>query len=211
MAIEWIDQLVSQFTTEEGFDREGFNEAVSKEFAKNAVPKKEFNEKIDELKTVRESLDTATATIEDLQKSNEDNQALQDTITQLQADLTSQQTSFTNQKKTYAIREELRKNGVLDPDYIIFKQGGLEGFSFDDDGNPSGVTDVVSRYKEDSAYKHLFRVEKPAGYEPTGGKPPEGDNPFDPKTRNLTKQGELLRTDPERARRLAKAAGIDLG
>lgn len=37
-----------------------------------------------------------------------------------------------------------------------------------------------------------------------------GENPFDPKSLNLTKQGEMFRADPERARRLAAAAGIKL-
>lgn len=48
-----------------------------------------------------------------------------------------------------------------------------------------------------------------------GGDPPGGKgggkgetNPFDPKTINLTEQGRIFNEDPEKARRLAKEAGV---
>ena len=33
------------------------------------------------------------------------------------------------------MKEQLSKAGVLDPDYIIYKQGGIDKFTFDKDNN----------------------------------------------------------------------------
>lgn len=46
------------------------------------------------------------------------------------------------------------------------------------------------------------------GGAPGGGPKLTGENPFDAKTRNLTKQQDLIAANPVRARQLPEAAGV---
>lgn len=59
---------------------------------------------------------------------------------------------------------------------------------------------------------HLFKQEQPKPpYHPQGGFGGAGTaNPFAKETFNLTKQGELLKSNPEQAKALAAAAGVTL-
>lgn len=137
------------------------------------------------------------------------NGELQKTITTLQAELKNQQIANVNTTKTYALREQLSKAGVLDPDYLIYKAGGIEKFTFDKENHPVGVEEAVKPYKEDAVLAHLFKQkqEKPP-YNPQNGGSGGNVNPFAKETYNLTKQGELLKSNPEQAR--AMAAGMTI-
>ena len=96
----------------------------------------------------------------------------------------------------------------MDADYVIYKQGGLDKFSFDKDGNPTGVDDLLKPMKESSP--HLFKAEK-GGYNPAAGGGPSGaTNPWMKDSYNLTEQGRIYRQDPAQARELAAAAGVKI-
>ena len=57
----------------------------------------------------------------------------------------------------------------------------------------------------------MFKAENPNGFNPRGGNPPYPDeNPFAKDSFNLTKQGELLKNNPVKAKELAEAAGVTL-
>ena len=74
------------------------------------------------------------------------------------------------------------------------------------------MEDAVKPYKEDKAMAHLFKQEqsKPP-YHPQGGTGGSStENPFAKESFNLTKQGELLKSNPEQAKALAAAAGVTL-
>ena len=98
----------------------------------------------------------------------------------------------------------------MDSDYLIYKQGGLDKFSFDKDGNPIGIDDVLKPLRE--SLPHLFKTEnKPNGYNPAGGSGSGGIvNPWKKESFNMTEQGKILRNDPVQAKQLASAAGITL-
>ena len=98
--------------------------------------------------------------------------------------------------------------GVTDPDYIIYKQGGIDKFTFDKDGVPEKLDDVLKVYRENAAMSHLFSSGK-QDYNPAVGKT-SVTNPFAKETYNLTEQGKLLRDNPAEAKELAAAAGITL-
>ena len=122
-----------------------------------------------------------------------------------------QQTANEKISKTYALKESLTKQGVLDPDYLIYKAGGLDKFMFDKEGKPVGVEEAVKPYKEDKAMVHLFKQEQKPPYHPQGGTGGTGAvNPFAKDTFNLTKQGELLKSNPEQAKAMAAAAGVTI-
>lgn len=175
------------------------------------VDKGKYDSAVAEKGNLEGQIKTLNETIKTLKEKNGDNEELQNTITTLQTDLKNQQLANVNMLKTYALKEQLSKNGVLDPDYLIYKAGGIEKFTFDKENKPVGVEDAVKPYKEDTTMAHLFRQEsgKPP-YNPKGGSGAGAVNPFAKETYNLTKQGELLRSNPEQARAMAAAAGVTL-
>lgn len=171
------------------------------ETMKGFIPKTRFDE-------VNEQLKTANATLETLKKDNKDNEALQAEVTKYKNRVTELETSAANIQKEYALKDKLKEAGVTDADYVIYKQGGLDKFSFDKDGKPIGIDDVLKPLKETSP--HLFKSQQTGGYNPAGGSGAPASNPFAKETWNMTEQGKLLRSDPAQARQLAAAAGVKL-
>lgn len=157
---------------------------------------------------LQQQVDTLTAAMAELKKNSKGNDALQATIRDLTAKLEAAQEQAAAQAKTYALKEALTKAGVLDADYLIFKAGGVEHFVFSDKGEPEKLEDMLQPFREDPAMAHLFQ--RAGGYSPRGGTPPTPENPFAKESYNLTKQGELFKANPQRARELAKRAGVKI-
>ena len=155
--------------------------------------------KYDALESEKNNVDTQLKTA---------NEALQTEIAGYKTTITNLQAEADKFKKTYAVKELLVKEGVIDPDYVIYKQGGVDKFSFDDKGEPVGVTEIVKTFKEDASMAHLFKQTQPI-YEPAGGQG-SNVNPFAKETFNLTEQGKLLKENPAQAREMATAAGVEI-
>ena len=172
------------------------------------VSKAKYDALESEKNNVDTQLKTANSTITALKKDNKDNEALQTEIAVYKTTITNLQAEADKFKKTYAVKELLVKEGVIDPDYVIYKQGGVDKFSFDDKGEPVGITEVVKSFKEDVSMAHLFKQTQPA-YEPTRGRGSKV-NPFAKETFNLTEQGKLLKENPAQAREMATAAGVEI-
>ena len=203
--MEWLKAILEKAEIKDGkLDVDAVMNAAQKEFPKYAVPKDDFNTKVEELKT-------ANGTIEELKKSNGDNEELQKKIGDYEIEIKNLKKTAENTSKTYALKESLAKQGVLDPDYLIYKAGGLDKFTFDKEGKPVGVEEAVKPYKEDTTMAHLFKQEqqKPP-YNPKDGNGGGTSNPFAKDTFNLTEQGKILRSDPMLAARLMAEAGITL-
>lgn len=160
-------------------------------------------------KNVAEQLKTANGTIETLKKSNKDNEALQNKISEHETTIAQLKADAKNARKTYELKEQLSKEGVTDPDYIIYKKGGIDKFTFDAEGKPIGVADVVKTFKEDNSMAHLFQKTQQS-YTPVGGSGQKTVNPFEKETFNLTEQGKLLKENPAQAKEMAVAAGITI-
>lgn len=175
---------------------DAWNEAV-----KGFVPKERFDE-------VNGKLKEANTTIETLKKDNSDNEELQKQVKEYKEKVTALETASANTVKEYALKDKLKEAGVVDTDYIIYKQGGLDKFTFDKDGKPVGIDDIVKPLKESSP--HLFKTEPGADYRPAGGGTPPAKNPFAKDSFNLTEQGKLLRENPAQAQVLAAAAGVTI-
>lgn len=175
------------------------------------VGKGKYDSLVAEKNNLAEQVKTLNTTITTLKKDNKDNEELQTTITNLQTELTKQQKANEEISKTYALKEQLSKAGVVDADYLIYKHGGVDKFTFDKENNPVGVEDAIKPYKEDATMAHLFKQEsKKTPYNPNNGAGGQAENPFAKDTYNLTKQGELWKTNPEEARRLAASAGVNI-
>ena len=141
------------------------------EAMKGFVPK----ERLDE---VSGKLKEANITIETLKKDNVDNEELQKQVNEYKEKVTALETASANTMKEYALKDKLKEVGVVDADYIIYKQGGLDKFTFDKDGKPIGVEDMVKPLKESSP--HLFKDEQSStsgrkgAYTPKAGQTDEG-------------------------------------
>lgn len=201
--MEWLKEILEKAEIKEGkLDVEAVMSSIQKAFPKHAVPKQVFNDKSEELKTANE-------TIAELKKTGGDNEELQKKIGEYETEIGKLKKSAEDTAKSYALKEQLSRYGVLDPDYIIYKAGGLEKFTFDKENKPVGVEEAIKAYKEDAGMAHLFKKEKKrASYEPDAGEYGKSNNPFAKDTYNLTEQGKLLKSNPEQARALAAAAGV---
>ena len=203
--MEWLKAILEKAEIKDGkLDVDAVMNAAQKEFPKYAVPKDDFNTKVEELKT-------ANGTIEELKKSNGDNEELQKKIGDYEIEIKNLKKTAELTSKTYALKESLAKQGVLDPDYLIYKAGGLDKFTFDKEGKPVGVEEAVKPYKEDTTMAHLFKQEqqKPP-YNPKDGNGGGTSNPFAKDTFNLTEQGRLLKENPAQAKEMAALAGVTL-
>lgn len=173
---------------------DAYNEAM-----KSFVPK----ERLDE---VSGKLKEANTTIETLKKNNADNEELQKQVTQYKNKVTELEKAAENTRKEYTLKEKLTAAGALDADYVIYKQGGVDKFTFDKDGTPVGIDDVVKPLKESSP--HLFKAG--SNYQPAGGGNPPAANPWAKDSFNLTEQGKIFKENPAQARQLAAAAGVTI-
>lgn len=173
--------------------------------------KASVKEKEDEIAALNEQIKTANDTIAELKKNNADNEALQEKVGEYEGEVKRLKAEAEATTKTYALKEQLSKAGVVDADYLIYKHGGIDKFTFDKEGKPVGIEETLKPYKEDTTMAHLFKQEpgKPP-YTPKDGSGAATVNPFAKETYNLTKQGELLRSNPEQARAMAAAAGVTL-
>lgn len=203
--MDWLKKILENAKlTEDGkLDIDAAMEAIQREFPLHAVPKEVFNDKSKELKTANDM-------IAELKKSNGDNAELQKKISEYETEIGNLKAEAVNTEKSYALKEALSKAGVLDPDYLIYKAGGLDKFHFDKDNKPVGVEDAVKPYREDKMMTHLFKAAAGTGYTPTGGGNPPAKNPFASDSFNLTEQGRLLRENPEQAKQLAAVAGVTI-
>ncbi len=201
--MEWLKAILeaAKLTEDGKLDVGAVMNAIQKEFPSHAVPKTEFNAKTKELKAANE-------TIAELKKENGENEALQKKVEEYKEKISTMEKSAADTAKTYALKEQLQKQGVLDPDYLIYKQGGIEKFTFDKENCPVGVEEALKPYREDKAMAHLFKQGQ--SYEPQGGEAGGDINPFAKETFNLTKQGELFRSNPEQAKELAASAGVKI-
>lgn len=201
--MEWLKEILEKAVITDGkLDVEAAVKAINAEFPKHAVPKQDYNDKVKELST-------ASETIEDLKKNNADNAKLQQKVKDYEVETARLKTEADNTRKEYALKDKLKEAGVTDADYIIYKQGGLDKFTFDKDGKVIGLDDVLKPMRESSP--HLFKNAGGAGgYDPAGGGKPPVNNPFAKETYNLTEQGRLFKQNPEQARQLAAAAGVKI-
>lgn len=175
------------------------------------VGKGKYDSLFTEKNSLTEQLKTAQETITELQKSEKDNTALQEKIQTMQNQMEQIRVQSETAAKTYSLKASLAKAGITDPDYLIFKAGGVEKFQFDKDGNPLNLDIVIQPFRNDKGTAFLFSNDShKQDYQPQGSSGTPGKNPFAKDTFNLTEQGKLLRENPEQARALAAAAGTKI-
>lgn len=203
--MEWLKAILEKAVVNDDgkLDVDGTLKCITVEFPKHAVSKADFNAKVEELKT-------ASGTIETLKKDNKENEGLQTAITQHENTISELKKRNEDMGRNYRLKEALSASGCTDADYLIYKHGGLDKFSFDKEGNPVGVEEVLKGYKESNPI--LFPTgRKEQSYNPQGGIAGNSHaNPFAKESFNLTEQGNLFKTNPIQAKELAAAVGITI-
>lgn len=215
--MEWIKNILSNAEEE---DLDEIVERIKQEFPKHAVPKEQYNKKADkveeletELEGAKEQLEQTNDQLENLKEAAEGKDELKEQLESIQSEYNEykdkEQERINRIKKTSALEKELLTSNVPeDAVDLLISDFNLDDLVLSDDGKIVNIDDHKKKVKEKRP--SLFGEEKVKGNEPTDGNDPEPkDNPFKPDSLNLTKQGELVRNDPEKARRLIKAAGKD--
>lgn len=146
--MEWIKQIIAKHTKEDGtVDVEAVNKEISAEFPKNAVPKDQYNSKVQELKTANDTLTT-------LQKDNKDAESLQAEITKYKDEVEKLQAGQAEKDKNYALKDALTQAGAKDVEYMTFKLGDVE---VNKDGS---IKDLDSKIKDLKAnYADQFKAD----------------------------------------------------
>jgi hypothetical protein len=176
----------------------------------NFIPKARFDQVNEEKKELKEMLKERDKQLEDIKKKAKDSEDLTAQIKELQdlnqKTVTEYEAKLAKQSFNFALEQALAKDGanpvkavkaLLDLDRI--KQDGETLIGYDEQ---------IKTLKE--TYGHLFGANlKGRDPNPTNTPPPPQDNPWKPETFNLTKQGKILKEDPELAKRLKQAAGVE--
>ncbi|MGM7317148.1 phage scaffolding protein [Enterococcus casseliflavus] len=134
--MEWIKSILEKHRKEDGtVDLEAANKEIDQEFPKNAVPKDQYNNLSDSLKTAKDTIKS----LEDKTKDNPDIQKELDTYKTKAQTLEAENNQL---KIDSQVESVLRSAGTKDLDYAKFKLGSLE---LDKDGK---VKDLDSRVKD---------------------------------------------------------------
>lgn len=134
--MEWIKSILEKHRKEDGtVDLDAANKEIDQEFPKNAVPKDQYNNLSDSLKTAKDTIKS----LEDKTKDNPDIQKELDTYKTKAQTLEAENNQL---KIDSQVESALRSAGTKDLDYARFKLGSLE---LDKDGK---VKDLDSRVKD---------------------------------------------------------------
>lgn len=177
--MEWLKKLLEAAAIKEGkLDVEALITSINTEFPKNAVPKETYNDTSKQLKT-------ANDTIKGLKEGNVNNEALQKTIKEHEDTIATLKTEAVRKEKEINVRTAFEKAGAMDPDYLIFKNGGVDKFELDKDGNIKDLDNLIKASKENNPtfFKAVEGDDKNKDTDPKvivnklpGGDPPKGDD-----------------------------------
>ncbi|MGG5437592.1 phage scaffolding protein [Clostridioides difficile] len=195
--MDWLKELLEGIKIENNkIDVVSLQKSIEKKIKETTVTKEEYT-------NLETQLNTANTTIKKFEggMTKEDVENLKDTHNN---DLEKLKKDMEISKKEYELKGKLKDLGVVDVDYIIYKQGGTEKFNFDNEGKVIGLEDTIKVYKENSP--HLFTGGK-LNYIPKSGDDYKGSNPWLEKSFNLTEQSKIYNDNPALAKELMTAAG----
>jgi len=173
------------------------------------VPKRRLDEVIAERNRYKEQVDERDTQLADLKTGAKDNEVLKAQIADLQAKnkqaAEDHEKQLKDQRFAFAVERAVAKADARNVKAVVAL---LDASKISLDGeNLLGFDEQVTALKKSDPF--LFGVDL-KGRTPEGtGKPPRAqENPWKKETFNLTKQGEILRNDPDSAARLKAEAGV---
>ena len=205
--MDWLKELLKKAGIEEG-KLDGTIADINKELPKYFIPKDKYNEAAEAKKKLEADIQERDKQLEELKKAAGSNEELKKQITDLQeankkageewqAKMAQMQLDFAIEKALAAAKA---KNAKAVKALLDMEKVKLDGEQL------LGLDDQLKAIKESDPY--LFGEPGKVG----GGTNPPGAgnsevNPWKKETFNLTKQGELLRTNPALAAKLKAEAG----
>ncbi len=175
------------------------------------IPKARFNEINEKNKDLVAQIADRDKQLTTLKKAAGDNESLKAQIEDLQKANKEQREAADARIKTLQLDSAIKLalgESAQDLDIVssLIKRDALV---LGEDGKVSGLKEQVEDLRKTKPF--LFKQEGGMpGYYPRGGSGPLMDNPFAKETFNLTKQGQLLKENPEKAREMASAAGVKI-
>ena len=169
--------------------------------------------KFDEAAAAKSNLETQIKErdkqLDTLKKTAGDKEKLEATIKQLQEDNKSAKTKYETDLKNLRIDSavKLKLSGTAQDVDIVAGLIDKTKLIVGDDGSVTGLDEQINPLKQSKPF--LFKSDKQR-YEPKDGGNPI-NNPFSKEHFNLTEQGKLFRENPQQARALAQAAGVNIG
>lgn len=182
----------------------------------NHIPKSKFESIRQENKDIKEQLEERDGQLEDLKEQVKGNEELEETIQELQNKNDQLKEDYEQKvqqtKLEMAIENRLIKEKARNPKAVKALLN-KEVINLDDDGNLVGLDEQLEKLKENEDY--LFGKTGLEGDEHKDGDGPVDDdiknNPWETGKVNLSKQGEILRENPGKAKKLIEKAGLDPG
>lgn len=177
------------------------------------VPRERLNEAIEQRDEYKSMLDERNNQLEELKKKAQGNEELQAKIQELQSknEETIQQyeSKLAAQKFDFELEKALRDVGARNPKAVkaLLNTDEIKL----EDGKLVGLDAQLENLKKTDDYLFGDTGLKGKDHEPGDGKADDDykDNPWEKGKVNLTKQGEILKNDPDKARSLIKKAGLD--
>lgn len=204
------EELVAMGLTEEQADKvvSSWNEEI-----KTMVPKTRLDDVIKERDTAKKEVADRDKQIGDLKKDPDATETLKATIKKLQDD--NKTASETSAKELDTLKRQTAVKLAIAADAqdadIVAGLFDTSKIVFDDQGN---VTAGLKEQKEQLMKDKPFLFKSKDGqshYIPAGGSgATSAANPFKKETYNLTKQAELMQSNPEQAKAYAAEAGVAL-
>ena len=190
---------------------QGYSVITNNDKEPEFIPKTRLDEVISVRNQLREQVDNLTTDLAKLKKSAEGNEELKSQIEAMQAEVEKAKTKNKEVTAKAAAKMAAVQAKAKDPDdVLLFVDFGK--IVIDDDGTVTGLDEQMTTLLEKKAY--LFGEEGGSKGGSGGGNPPGGggnfppkDNPWKSETFNLTKQGQVLKTDPALAQKLMQEAG----
>lgn len=160
--------MKTDFLKELGLSQENIDKIMAENGKDIAAEQAKTTAKTGELATANQTIKDLQETVKkfdgvDVGKLKQD---LTDLQTKYDTDTAAERMKADNLQKEYGLKDALKASGVSDPEYLIFKHGGVEKFAFGTDGKPIGLDDITKPYRESSP--HLFTESKPAAPARTG-------------------------------------------
>lgn len=179
--MEWLRKLIegAKKNDDGSIDIDDLIKQVNSEFPKNAVPKEQYNQKIEENKEYKNQIKTRDKQISDLKEEFKDAKGLKEKVEQLEADNKKQKEDYEAQIKDInfntALKSALAPYKCKDTDYLMSKIN-KDLIKLNDDGSIIGLKEQVEPFKKDHEY--LFEIEpKGTGSFFTGGGEGGGKEP----------------------------------
>ena len=204
-----LKELLGEDLYDQVKERIGTTEIIVVDPDNPMVPKRRLDEVITERNRYKEQVAERDSQLADLKTWAKDNEVLKAQIAELQAKNKQAAEDYEKQLKeqrfAFAIERAVAKADARNIKAVVAL---LDASKISLDGeNLIGFDEQVAALKKSDPF--LFGVDL-KGRTPEGtGKPPQTpENPWKKETFNLTKQGELLRKDPDSAARFMAEAGV---